>query len=168
MSLRTILGRIFVKVRGVVCGCMADYKTSVIRKNGSMGRIGWAVDYNHPENIFVGENSYVNGGMIFASDNAVIRIGRDCMISYAVHLRCDMHKHDSVRVAMIDQGNSEQDITIGDDVWVGYGAQVMSGCSVGSHSIVAAGAVVTKDVPEYAVVGGVPARIIYYRNPPAE
>ena len=52
------------------------------------------------------------------------------------------------------QGNDEADIVIGDDVWIGYGAQIMSGVEVGSHSIVGAGAVVTHDVPEYAVVGG--------------
>ena len=95
---------------------MADYKTFVVRKNGSLGRIGWAVDYSHPENIYIGENSYINGGMLFASKRAAIRIGRDCMISYAVHLRCDMHNHDMTEVPMIMQGNSEDDIVIGDYV----------------------------------------------------
>ena len=55
---------------------------------------------------------------------------------------------------MNQQGNDEADIVIGDDVWIGYGAQIMSGVTVGSHSIVGAGSVVTHDVPEFAVVGG--------------
>lgn len=52
---------------------------------------------------------------------------------------------------------------IGNDVWIGAGAQIMAGVTVGDGAIVAAGAVVTKDVPPYAIVGGVPARVLRYR-----
>ena len=55
--------------------------------------------------------------------------------------------------------------TIGNDVWIGAHAQIKSGITIGTGSIVAAGAVVTKDVPPYAIVGGVPAKIIRYRFP---
>lgn len=54
-------------------------------------------------------------------------------------------------------------IEIQDDVWIGYGATIMSGVHIGQGAIVAAGAVVTKDVPPYAIVGGVPAEVIKYR-----
>jgi len=54
----------------------------------------------------------------------------------------------------------EQEVVVGDDVWIGYGAVVLTGVRVGRGSIVAAGSVVTSDVPEYAVVGGVPARVL--------
>lgn len=54
-------------------------------------------------------------------------------------------------------------VTIGNDVWIGSNALVMGGVSIGDGAIVAAGAVVTKDVPPYAIVGGVPAKIIRYR-----
>lgn len=52
---------------------------------------------------------------------------------------------------------------IGNDVWIGTGARIVDGVSIGDGAVVLAGAVVTKDVPEYAVVGGVPARVIRYR-----
>lgn len=55
-------------------------------------------------------------------------------------------------------------VTIGDDVWIGTNSMILDGVRVGSHAVVAAGAVVTKDVPDYAIVGGVPARIIKYRK----
>lgn len=54
-------------------------------------------------------------------------------------------------------------VIIGNDVWIGESAVIMSGVTVGDGAIIAAGAVVTKDVPPYAIVGGVPARLIRYR-----
>ena len=65
---------------------------------------------------------------------------------------------------MIDQGHIENDVIIGDNVWIGYGAQILSGVVIGSNVIVAAGAVVTKNVPNDVVVGGVPAKIISTRR----
>ena len=53
---------------------------------------------------------------------------------------------------------------IGDDVWIGTNVIILPGVNIGSHCIIGAGAVVTKDVPDYAVVGGVPAKVIRYRT----
>lgn len=54
-------------------------------------------------------------------------------------------------------------VVIGNDVWLGYGAKIIEGVTIGDGAVVAAGAVVTKDVPPYAIVGGVPAKVIKYR-----
>lgn len=61
---------------------------------------------------------------------------------------------------------SKGDIIVEDDVWIGCRATIMSGVRIGQGAVVAAGAVVTKDVPPYAVVGGVPAKVIKYRFAP--
>lgn len=58
---------------------------------------------------------------------------------------------------------NKYNVVIGNDVWIGDSALLMSGISIGDGAIIAAGAVVTKDVPPYAIVGGVPARVIRYR-----
>lgn len=61
------------------------------------------------------------------------------------------------------EATSKGDIIIGDDVWFGYGSIILSGVTIGRGAVVGAGAVVTKDVPPYAVVGGNPARILRFR-----
>lgn len=58
---------------------------------------------------------------------------------------------------------SKGNIIVADDVWIGYGATIMSGVHIGQGAVIAAGAVVTKDVPPYAIFGGVPAKLIKYR-----
>lgn len=59
-------------------------------------------------------------------------------------------------------------VTIGNDVWIGYGARLLQGITVGDGAVIASGALVTKDVPPYAVVGGVPAKVIKYRFTPEQ
>lgn len=61
------------------------------------------------------------------------------------------------------EGVSKGDIIVDDDVWIGYGATIMSGVHIGQGAIVAAGAVITKDVPPYTIVAGVPAKVVKYR-----
>ena len=61
------------------------------------------------------------------------------------------------------EGVSKGDIHLDDDVWIGYGATILSGVHIGQGAVIAAGAVVTRDVPPYAVAGGVPAKVIEYR-----
>lgn len=74
------------------------------------------------------------------------------------------------KVKMLQTQTSESfgkgDIIVDDDVWIGYGSTIMSGVHIGQGAVVAAGAVVTKDVPPYAIVGGVPAKVIKYRFEP--
>lgn len=57
-------------------------------------------------------------------------------------------------------------VNIGNDVWIGADAIILNGISIGNGAVIGAGAVVTKNVPDYAIVGGVPAKIIKYRNAP--
>ena len=74
-------------------------------------------------------------------------------------------KHNGVGISWTDQQptNEYREINIGNDVWIGTRALIMGGVTIGDGAVVGAGAIVTKDVPPYAIVGGVPAKIIRYR-----
>ena len=76
-----------------------------------------------------------------------------------------MHAYDDLNIPIMMQGAKKiKPVTIGNDVWVGLRAVIMPGVKIENHVIIGSGAVVTHDVPDYAVVGGVPAKIIRYRN----
>jgi len=64
-----------------------------------------------------------------------------------------------------EQGVSTKPVVIGDDVWIGANAVILPGVTIGNHCVIAAGAVVTKDVPDYTLAGGVPAKIIKDLSP---
>lgn len=72
------------------------------------------------------------------------------------------HSGPSKRFAHLDLPSAKRTV-IGNDVWIGYGAIIKQGVCIGHGAVVGSGAVVTKDVPPYAIVGGVPAKIIRYR-----
>lgn len=118
-----------------------------------------------PQNISIGKHTYINdNSFLKAGSNSKIIIGDDCLISYCVHMRTDTHNYIDSSIKINEQGHSEKDIIIGNDVWIGYGAQIMSGVTIGDGAVIAAGSIVTKDVPSYTVVGGVPAKKIKERK----
>lgn len=86
------------------------------------------------------------------------------MIGPDVVILTRTHSIDRVDVPMIEQGFWTGKVTIGNDVWIGMRSVIMPGVNIGNGAVVGAGAVVTKDVPDYAIVGGVPARVIKYRK----
>ena len=108
-------------------------------------------------NVSINENSYLE-----CKGN--VEIGDDVMIGHGVSILSNTHNYDRIAVPMNEQGESSEKIKIGNDVWIGAKATVLMGVTVGDHSIIGAHALVNKDVPEYAVVGGVPAKIIRMRN----
>lgn len=157
-----VFGKIFYKLDVFADKYIGQYLSTITQGRGKF----WGkCRIQHPENIYIGDGSFINpGGIIYASKNAKIYIGNNCMVSYNVHLRTDYHVYSNPMMPMKEQGMQEKDIRIGDDVWIGCGAQVMSGVTIGTGAVVGAGAVVCHDVPEFAVVGGVPARIIKFRS----
>lgn len=97
-----------------------------------------------------------------------ISIGRECIIADRVMLIDFDHGVVEVERPIRLQGIYKRDVRVGHNVWMGYGACVLRGVTVGDNSVVGTSAVVTKDVPENAVVAGVPARVVRMREAPQQ
>lgn len=94
-----------------------------------------------------------------------IEIGDDVLMAPEVIIMTTNHRFINKSETIHRQGNDiEKPVVIGNDVWIGRRAMIMPGVHVGNGAVIAAGSIVTKNIPEYAVVGGVPARIIKYRE----
>lgn len=93
-----------------------------------------------------------------------VTIGDNVIMGPDVKIYSRNHKHSRLDIPIQKQGKEYLFTTVGNDVWIGANSIITAGVKVGNHVIVAAGSVVTKDVPDFAVVGGVPAKIIKYRN----
>lgn len=132
--------------------------------SGKDYRIGSEAYLFYPQNISIGEGTYINGGKLIASPNAKIRIGKNCLISYNVHIRTDMHNYMDKYELIKNQEHTEEDIIIEDDVWIGYGVQIMPGIIIRKGSVIGAGAVVTHSTDPYGVYAGVPAKKIKERS----
>ena len=119
--------------------------------------------------ISVGNNVYIGPGAMFLASDCSITIGDKVLFGPNVSIVGGNHSTNIIGKLMADYNLSDKlplddlPVRIEEDVWVGAGAFILNGVTVRRGAIVAAGAVVTKDVPPYAIVGGVPAKIIKYR-----
>jgi acetyltransferase-like isoleucine patch superfamily enzyme len=95
-----------------------------------------------------------------------VSIGRECIIADRVMLIDFDHGVVEVERPIRLQGIYKRDVDVANNVWIGYGACVLRGVKVGDNCVVGTNAVVTKDVPENAVVGGVPAKVLRMRDAP--
>lgn len=110
--------------------------------------------------VSLGERNVINFGCLFDGRKHYIRTGNDVSIGPEATILTLGHDPQSPEFA--DRGG---DVVIGDRVWIGYRALILPGITIGEGAVVAAGAVVTKDVPPFTIVAGNPARPIGQRNP---
>lgn len=89
-----------------------------------------------------------------------VDIGSHVNLAQGITVTALNHNFDDTEKRIDEQGVSTNPVTIEDDVWVGANAVILPGVTIGNHCVVAAGAVVTKDVPPHSLVAGVPAKVI--------
>lgn len=110
----------------------------------------------------IGARTAINEGSMIAATLSVT-IGEDCMFAPRVYVLDVDHRFDSREIPIARQGYLRSPVVIEDDVWIGAHAVITRGVRIGRGAIIAANSVVTKDVPPYAIAGGVPARVIKFR-----
>ncbi|WP_053094369.1 acyltransferase [Bacillus sp. 522_BSPC] len=113
--------------------------------------------------IIIGENSFI-GAFSLLDGSGGLTIGNHVMIATHVRVVAANHNFDNINMPMKQQGLTTKGIMIENDVWIGTGAVILDGVKVGKGSVIAANSVVTKDVPDYSVVAGVPSKIIKKRQ----
>lgn len=111
--------------------------------------------------IRIGNNSAIG---LNARISGPLAIGDDVMMGPNVSIYTQNHETENIHKPMRLQTAPKKKVVIGSDCWIGANAVILPGVTVGKGVIIGAGAVVSRDVPDYAVVGGVPARVIKYRE----
>lgn len=113
--------------------------------------------------LSLGRDCYLNKNVRLGSSGAGLTLGDNVMVGPNVVMDTSRHNSERTDVPMKSQGMSYAPISIGDDVWIGANVVVTMGVSIGEGCIVGAGSVVTKDIPAFSVVAGVPAAVIKSR-----
>ncbi len=130
-------------------------RNSIIECTGVIRELG--------EELVIGDNVGIAANAFIAMRGR-IEIGSNTIFGPNVSIHAENHNFSDVDKPIKLQGATRKGVKIGEDCWIGSKAVILDGVTIGSHSIIAAGAVVTRDVPDYSIVGGVPAKIIKMRK----
>ncbi len=141
------------KLRGSVGKVLFDYC-------GSNVNIEKGADFGTGKGISLGDYSGIG---VNCKVRGPLTIGENVMMGPNVNILTHSHNFDRTDIPMCKQGGNFKSVTIGNDVWIGMNTLILPGVHIGNGVIIGAGAVVTKDIPDYVVVGGVPAKIIKNR-----
>ena len=118
--------------------------------------------FGNSDRLIVGNRSQLGQN---ARLGGTISIGDDVLMGPDIVMMAMSHEFSDIYIPINQQGSTEEKpITIGNDVWLGTRVIILPGVTIGDHSIVAAGAVVTKSFPPYSIIGGVPAKLIKTRT----
>lgn len=139
----------------------AYFTSKLFLKAGKNINIEKGANFGIGSNIEIGNNSGIG---VYCHVRGPLKIGSDVMMGPEVRILTNSHVFDRTDIPMRFQGNKVEAVEIGDDVWIGTRVIILPGVKIGKGSIIAAGAVVTKNVPSYSIVGGIPAKLIKYRK----
>lgn len=157
---------------GRISECYKLWKFRQKWKNKNSNNTTVPVNIFDDNNVSVGNYTYGALKVINWNNINKLKIGHFCSIAENVTFILDAEHYTNhistfpFKVKILNyemEATSKGNIIIDDDVWIGYGATIMSGVHVGQGAVIAAGAVVVKDVPPYSIVGGIPARLIRKR-----
>ncbi len=142
-----------------------SYRNNRIRHKIGGGIIAYPFFVHGEDNIHIPESSGIGEGSCLYTTRAKIRFGVHVITGPNLTIITGDHQYFPCRyldTIMDDEKTpkADQDVIVDDDVWIGANVTILKGVHIGRSAIVAAGAVVVKDVPEFAIVGGVPAKVL--------
>ena len=139
---------------------------SIFRQCGTISSMGYRAYIGLGYDISMGSYSMIGSKAIIwgIGGGGKLIIGDYVLMAPEVTIMTTKHIYADTEIPISYQGAEHSTVIIEDNAWIGYRAIIMPGVTIGKGAIVGAGAVVTKDVPPYSIVGGVPARIIKMRK----
>ena len=159
-------------VRGCTNRFLSFFYKKMLRGCGSNVRFSALTSDFTYRNVTIGNDVYIGPHALFLCTESQIFIGNKVLFGPHVTIIGGDHRITDVGRFIYDvldkHPEDDQDVHIEDDVWIGTNTTLLKGVTVGRGSVVAAGALVTKDVPPYAIVGGVPAKVLKYRFTPEQ
>jgi acetyltransferase-like isoleucine patch superfamily enzyme len=147
---RKLFAQLRYKVTLGHCGRDCDFESDMIIRN--------------PRHVSIGDRCSFSAFVVLDAHDR-ITVGNDCM--FALRVTVSTATHDYAGTPM-NSRTLTKPVVIGNDVWLGVGATVLPGITIGDGAVIGAHALVTKDVPPRAIVVGVPARVLKYRDPVRE
>jgi maltose O-acetyltransferase len=157
------LGFIFKKLKDHLVGLKKEFQLYKYSKKNNCN-LGKSLNFLGPlENISIGEHTTVNNNANFRFTNAKINIGKNCLIARNVSILTKAYNIDNQKNISVEDMYAK-DVNIGDNVLSGSNVVIMPGVSIGNNSVVGAGSVVTKDIGDFEVWTGVPAKFIRKRK----
>ena len=130
-------------------------RNSIIECTGVLRELGECLEI--AENVGIAANAFI-------AVRGKLKIGKDTILGPGVSIHTENHNFNEIDKPIRLQGATRKGVEIGEDCWIGSKVVILDGVKIGNHAIVAAGAVVNKDIPDYAIAGGVPAKIIKMRE----
>ena len=159
-------------VRGCTNRFLSFFYKKMLRGCGSNVRFSALTSDFTYRNVTIGNDVYIGPHALFLCTESQIFIRNKVLFGPHVTIIGGDHRITDVGRFIYDvldkHPEDDQDVHIEDDVWIGTNTTLLKGVTVGRGAVVAAGALVTKDVPPYAIVGGVPAKVLKYRFTPEQ
>ncbi|MFA6329466.1 MAG: acyltransferase [Candidatus Micrarchaeia archaeon] len=142
----------YLRLKGIFYGFF-------LKKVGANFKVDQNVYLSGLHNVKIGDNITIGNGSFLVGGGG-IEIGDNVLIAQGVKIYSETHKYQNTEVDIIFQGGESRKVTIGKGSWLGANSIILPGIHIGKHCVVGAGSVVTKNIPDFSVVVGVPARII--------